>query len=139
MGRCLALAGPVVALLAVSGCGGSGHYANDPRPPTVKQISASIVRGKVSVSPTSFGAGPISMTIANLTDASQRVSIAKRVNGQQEAGPETSPINPHDTATLSADVDPGSYVVRVEAGGIAPATITVGKRRASSSNDLLQP
>lgn len=139
MGRRLLPAGAVAAVLAVAGCGGSGHYANDPRPPTVKQVSASIVRGKVSVSPRAFGAGPISMTIANLTDASQRLSIARRVNGQLQGGPETSPINPRDTATLSADVDPGSYIVRVEAKGIAPATITVGKRRPSSSNDLLQP
>ena len=131
--------GALVALLAIAGCGGSGHYANDPRPPTTKQLSASIVRGKVSVSPKSFGAGPVSMTIANLTDASQRISIARSVNGQEQGGPETGPINPHDTATLSANLAQGHYLVRVEGQGIKPAQITVGKRRPSSSNDLLQP
>lgn len=139
MGRRMACAGALTALLAVTGCGGGGHYANDPRPPTTMQLSASIVRGKVSVSPKSFGAGPVSMTIANLTDASQRITIARSVNGQEEGAAETGPINPHDTATLSADLDPGRYEVRVEGQGIKPAQITVGKKRPSSSNDLLQP
>ena len=137
--RALAAAGAIAALLALTGCGGGKHYANDPRPPTTKQVSASILRGKVSVSPSSFGAGPISLTIANLTDASQRVSIAQRINGQLQGGPETSPINPHDTATLSADLDQGQYIVRVEGHGIKPAALTIGKPRASSQNDLLQP
>lgn len=139
MGRRMACAGALTALLAVTGCGGGGHYANDPRPPTTMQLSASIVRGKVSVSPKSFGAGPVSMTIANLTDASQRVTIARSVDGQEQGGAETGPINPHDTATLSADLDPGRYEVRVEGQGIKPARVTVGKKRPSSSNDLLQP
>ena len=97
------------------------------------------MRGKVSVSPRRFGAGPISLTIANLTDASQRITIAQKVNGQEQSGPQTGPINPHDTATLQADVDPGQYLVRVEGQGIQPAQITVGKKRPSSQNDLLQP
>lgn len=138
-GRRAAFTGACLALLAITGCGGGSHYANDPRPPTTKQISAAIVRGKVSVSPHTFGAGPISLTIANLTDASQQITIAQQVNGQEQTGPQTGPINPHDTATLQADVDQGEYLVRVEGQGIQPARITVGKKRPSSQNDLLQP
>jgi hypothetical protein len=128
-----------VALLAAAGCGNDKSYKNDPRPPTTLVIAAAILPDKVSVSPTSFGAGPISLTVANETDASQRVSIVRRINGQSQANEQTGPINPHDTATLKADVDRGRYEIRVEGAGIAPAKLTVGPERKSAQNDLLQP
>ncbi|MCW2966575.1 MAG: hypothetical protein JWM71_347 [Solirubrobacteraceae bacterium] len=127
------------ALLVLAGCGGGSHYKNDPRPPAPLDISASILPDKVSVSPVHFGAGPISLTVANLTGASQRISIVKRINGQNQRNEQTGPINPHDTATLQADVDQGDYVVQVEGASIKPARLTVGKQRASAQNDLLQP
>lgn len=131
-----------VALLAVAvaGCGSDKSYKNDPRPPQTIVITASILPDKVSVSPAKFGAGPISLTVANETDASQRLSIVKKVNGQtQDTNDTTGPINPHDTATLKADVDEGDYEVRVEGDGIKAAEISVGAPRASAQNDLLQP
>jgi len=127
------------AVLAVTGCGGGHSYKNTPRPPQTLVITAAILPDKVSVSPSRFGAGPISLTVANETEASQRVSIVRRVNGQEQANEQTGPINPHDTATLKADVDRGAYVIRVEGDRIAPATVSVGTRRRSAQNDLLQP
>ena len=102
-------------------------------------ISAAILPDKVSVSPTEFGAGPISLTIANQTDASQRISLVREVNGQTQGTEQTGPINPHDTATLKANVDEGDYEIRVEGEGIAAARITVGAQRESAQNELLQP
>jgi hypothetical protein len=125
--------------MAVAGCGSDSSYKNDPRPPTTIVIAAAILPDKVSVSPAEFGAGPISLTVANETDASQRVSIVKRVNGQPQANEQTGPINPHDTATLKANVDPGEYEIRVEGQSIAPAKVTVGAARESAQNELLQP
>lgn len=134
------LGAATVSLLAgFSGCGDEDAYKNDPRPPKTLVISAAILPDKVSVSPKSFGAGPISLTIANETDASQRISIVREVNGQPQANEQTGPINPHDTATLKADVEEGEYEVRVEGESIAAATITVGAQRESAQNELLQP
>jgi hypothetical protein len=128
-----------VALAGIAGCGGGSHYKNDPRPPTTLVLSAAILPNKVSVSPNHFGAGPISLTVANETDASQRISIVRQINGNNQTDEQTGPINPHDTATLKAIVDTGSYVVRVEGTSIKPARITVGALRQSAQNDLLQP
>ena len=129
-----------LAMLGAAGCGDSKSYKNDPRPPQTIVITAAILPDKVSVSPSKFGAGPISLTVANETDASQRISIVRKVNGQsQDTNDQTGPINPHDTATLKADVDEGDYEIRVEGDGIKAATISVGARRASAQNELLQP
>ncbi|MDX6666170.1 MAG: hypothetical protein QOG68_2376 [Solirubrobacteraceae bacterium] len=130
------------ALVVLAGCGGDDSYKNQPRPPQTLVISASILPDKVSVSPSTFGAGPISLTIANETDASQRISIVHRINGQSQGTPpneQTGPINPHDTATLKADVDQGDYEIRVEGAAIKPAKVSVGSPRPSAQNDLLQP
>jgi hypothetical protein len=128
-----------IALVAVAGCGGDKSYKNDPRPPKTLVIAAAILPDKVSVSPKKFGAGPISLTVANETDASQRISIVRQVNGQPQANEQTGPINPHDTATLKAEVEQGDYEIRVEGDGIAPAKMTVGAERESAQNELLQP
>ena len=129
----------VTAAAVLAGCGNEDTYKNDPRPPQTIVITASILPDKVSVSPSTFGAGPISLVVANETDASQRISIVRQVNGQPQADEQTGPINPHDTATLKADVDEGDYVIRVEGSGIKPAKVSVGAPRASAQNDLLQP
>jgi len=127
-------------VLAVAGCGSGSSYKNDPRPPQTIVISTAILPDKVSVSPVKFGAGPVSVTVANETDASQQLSIVRKVNGQtQETNDRTGPINPHDTATMKAELDEGDYELRVEGNGIEPAVISVGARRASAQNDLLQP
>ena len=125
--------------LVAAGCGEEDTYKNDPRPPTTIVITAAILPDKVSVSPTGFGAGPISLIVANETDASQRISIVRQINGQPQTSEQTGPINPHDTATLKADVEEGEYEIRVEGEGIAPARVEVGPARESAQNELLQP
>ena len=139
MRRVLGLGAACAALVAFAGCGEDDTYSNDPRPPRTLVISAAILPDKVSVSPTEFGAGPISLTIANQTDASQRISLVREVNGQQQGTEQTGPINPHDTATLKANVDEGDYEIRVEGEAIAAARISVGAPRESAQNELLQP
>lgn len=129
-----------LATVAVVGCGGSNSYKNEPRPPQTLVITASILPDKVSISPARFGAGPISLVVANQTDASQQLSIVRRINGQEQQTPEqTGPINPHDTASLQADVEQGDYLLRVEGQAIRPARMTVGAMRPSAQNQLLQP
>ena len=134
---------PIAACLgavALAGCGNSGTYKNDPRPPAPLVITAAILPDKVSVSPAHFGAGPVSLVVANETDASQQVTIVRQINGQtQDLPDQTGPISPHDTASLKADIDEGDYLVRVEASNIKPAKVSVGPKRASAQNQLLQP
>lgn len=128
-----------VASIAIAGCGEESSYKNEPRPPKTIVIAAAILPDKVSISPTKFGAGPISLTIANQTNASQRIEIVQVVNGQPQVNERTGPINPRDTATLKAEVEEGEYEIRVEGEGVAGARISVGAERESAQNELLQP
>lgn len=142
-GRALALAtAAATAVLGVAGCGGDDQtYADRPRPPAPILITASISNEAVAVSPGRFGAGPVNVVVTNQTGAAQRVTLES--DDKPGAGPgirqETSPINPRDTARLSADVRPGRYRLHVDGSDIAAASLVVGPRRASAQDDLLQP
>jgi hypothetical protein len=143
MRRTAALAPLAVAgALALGGCGGSSaDYQNDPRPPGPIIVTGYIDDQRVSVSPGSFGAGPISLIVTNQTGASQRVTLESA--GATGSGPGikqvTAPISPQDTATLKVDVKPGRYSVHVGGDAIRAARLRVGPERASAQNDLLQP
>ena len=141
MSRTAALMPLALLGVALAGCGGSSSYKNEPRPPSPIVLTASINDRRVSVSPHSFGAGPISLVVANLTSASQRVTVesANKVGTGPGIRQETAPISPRDTATLKIDVTPGRYRVHVGADGIAAAVLRVGPQRSSAQNELLQP
>jgi hypothetical protein len=123
----------------IAGCGNEEKFDNKERPPSPIVITAAITPDSVSVSPRHFGAGPITLVVTNQTEKSQRLTLARQVNGQKQADGETGPINPHDTASLKADVDPGDYTVSVEGDAIKPASLSVGQERKSAQNDLLEP
>lgn len=128
------------ALASASGCGASSDYANDPRPPAPISVSAAISPEKVSVSPKSFGAGPVTFQIANLTDDTQQVTVETRSLSNRAGIKQTSSvINPEGTATLKVDIKRGNYVVSVKERTIQQATLEVGKRRDSAQDQLLQP
>jgi hypothetical protein len=132
----------VTGALVLSGCGSSSaDYKNDPRPPGPIVLTGYIDDQRVSVSPRSLGAGPISLIVTNQTAAAQRVTLESA--GATGSGPGikqvTAPISPHDTATLKVDVKPGSYSVHVAGDAIRAARLKVGPERASAQNDLLQP
>lgn len=135
----MAAVGATLASLAVAGCGDSSSYKNDPRPPAPMTITASVLSDGISVSPTHFGAGPISLLVVNQTDRARRVTLERKVVGQTPFEQQTSPISPHGTASLKATIDKGTYVVRVDDSAIRSAHVDVGDRRASAQNDLLQP
>jgi hypothetical protein len=127
--------------LIVAGCGSGKDYANSPRPAAPIVITSSITPQRVLISPSSFGAGPISLVIANETGTSHRVTLETDQIGGSSAGirQETAPINPRDTATLKVDVPQGTYVLRVDGGTIRSARIEVGPPRPSAQDKLLQP
>jgi len=123
----------------LSACGEEDEYANEPRPPAPIVIAASISGEAVSVSPKNFGAGPINLIVTNQSDSSQQITLESDEVDRAGLRQETGPINPSDTATLKADVKPGVYRVHVDGGSIRAARITVGRKRNSAQNDLLQP
>ena len=132
----------VAVVLVVAACGSnSADYKNDPRPPSPIVITGYISDQRVSVSPRSLGAGPISLIVTNQTGTAQRVTLESA--GPAGSGPGikqvTAPISPQDTATLKIDVKPGSYSVHVGADAIRAARLKVGPERESAQNDLLQP
>jgi hypothetical protein len=135
-----ARAGAACLLVAgIAGCGASSDYANLPRPPAPITVTAAIIKGRVLVSPTRFGAGPITLVVTNQTPRSQELTFETSELGGSQSGvrQQSGPINPQSTATLKVDVRQGSYILRGQ--GIRPARIVVRGRRPSAQNDLLQP
>src|SRR3954451_7444770 len=104
----------------VAGCGADDNRDKN-RPPVPINVSVQLGARKVTVSPATFGAGPITLLVANQSGASQTVTIdGPRV--RQSVGP----INPQDTATLKVTVQPGDYTLATdEAAGLRPAKLTV--------------
>lgn len=138
----VALAAAAVAAIVAGGCGDDADYDNTDRPPAPIIITALIAKDKVSVSPTTFGAGPIQLKVVNGTQRSQQVTLETADKpGSDAAGVRqvTGPINPRDNATLSADVREGTYSVHVGGDDIRSATLDVGEERPSSQQDLMLP
>jgi hypothetical protein len=139
-----------VAVLA-GGCGGGGsHFANQPRPPSPVNLTVYISDQRVSVSPSSVGAGPIVFIVTN--QASKSESLAVLPAGQSASQPlaNTGPISPQATAQVTVDFTPGDYVVETATGGasqassalpsgIHPAQLHIGPKRPSASGQLLSP
>ena len=132
--------------LAVSGCGGTSKGATTPRPPAPVNLTVYIDNSRVSVSPTTVGAGPVEFIITN--QASQAESLAILRSGASAGQPlaSTAPINPQATAQISVNfTSPGSYAVATGGGGpgsgsaIRAASIHIGAKRVSSDSQLLQP
>jgi hypothetical protein len=136
------VAGVAVALaLGIGGCGGDGGFANEGRAPATITLSASITPANVTISPSRLGAGAIELIASNLTSTSQQVTLRSETlaGSADPLEQRTGPINPGDTASLTADLAQGTYLLTARSRAIAPATIRVGPRRASAKDQLLQP
>jgi hypothetical protein len=137
-----AVAVAVALGLGIAGCGnGDDDFANAPRPPASITLSAAISPGRVTVSPARFGAGPVKLIASNQTSTSQRLTLRSSPIGRpgEVLRQTTGPINPGDTASLQADLRAGNYLVTARTATIDPARITVGPRRPSRTDELLQP
>lgn len=130
------VAGAVV--LVAAGCGEDESFSNDPSPPAPIVLTASINKNAVSLSPSSIGAGPVSLIITNQTSAAQEVTFGTS-GGSAGFEQQTGPINPGGTATLKAVVPQGRVTVKVQSDAIDPAELKVGEERPSAQNELLQP
>lgn len=135
------------AMLVASGCGSSQTFAHRPRPPAPINLTVYINDARVSVSPDSFGAGPVTFIVANGASRAESLQIQ---SGGGSTLAETGPISPQATAQVRVDLRPGDYTVLTGSGGataaaralgrsVQPAHLLVGPERPSSGNDLLQP
>jgi hypothetical protein len=137
--------------LAVAGCGGSGSFANDPRPPTPVNLTVYIGNARVSLSPQSVGAGPVVFIVTNQADTSESLAIVhKGRTSTANALADTGPINPQATAQVMVNFRPGDYTIststaagtqaqQAAAKPVRGASLHIGPPRASASNQLLQP
>jgi hypothetical protein len=136
-----AAVGAAVALASgAAGCG-DDDFANEERAPAPLRLSAAITPSNVTVSPSRLGAGTIELIASNLTATSQQVTLSseKLRGGADPLEQRTGPINPGDTASLTADLAQGTYRLTTRSPAISAATIRVGPRRASAKDQLLQP
>lgn len=140
-----------VGAVAASGCGSSKTYANNPGPASPVNLTVYVNDSRVSVSPSSVGAGPVVFIVTNQSSKAESLTIQSAGSGSAALA-HTGPINPQGTAQVSVNfTSPGSYTLSTGSGGatdaslaapssaIRPATISVGPKRASSSSNLLQP
>src|SRR6202000_2284841 len=136
-----------VTALVVSACGSAGGQSpSAARPANPVNLTVYVNDSKVSVSPASVGAGPITFIVTN--QASHAESLAISMGGSTLAS--TAPINPHGTTQVSVNFRPGKYTIATGDHGkndaqlskqssIRPASIHIGRARESSNNSVLQP
>lgn len=136
-------------VLAVSGCGGGKTFANRPHPPVPINLTVYINDTRVSVSPESFGAGPVRFIVANQASRAESVQV-EVAGGGSAALANTGPIGPQATAQVQVDVQPGDYTVGTASGAgtnasqtvaasIQPAHLHVGPRRPNADASLMEP
>ena len=134
--------GIVVALSAwaVAGCG-DDPFANRERAPEPITLSAAITPRDITVSPSRIGAGPVELITSNLTSMSQQITLRSETlsAGTAPLQQRSGPINPGDTASLTADLVQGIYRVTAGTRRTPSATIRVGPSRSSATDQLLQP
>jgi hypothetical protein len=135
-----------VSALAVSACGASSQGATTPRPPATVNLTVYIDDHRVSLSPTSVGAGPVAFIITNQASSAESLAILPKGSAAGQPLANTGPINPQATAQVTVNFSsPGTYSVSTGGGNGGPAssiqaaTLTVGKARGNSNNQLLQP
>ena len=136
-----------VTALVVSACGSAGGESpSAARPANPVNLTVYVNDSKVSVSPASVGAGPITFIVTN--QATHAESLAISMGGSTLAS--TAPINPQGTTQVSVNFRPGKYTIATGAQGkndaqlskqssIRPASIHIGRERESSDNAVLQP
>lgn len=138
MRRAASLVAGVMCVVVLGSCG-DDDFKNRPRPASALELTGVIQKDKVTVSPNSFGAGPVLLTISNQTKAAHTVTLEGESLRER-----VGPINPLDTATIQANVESGTYEVRAGSSQavveeIQPAELDVGESRGDSNDQLLQP
>jgi hypothetical protein len=132
------IAGAALLVAGAAGCG-KKDFERRAKPPVPIQLSGVITSERVTVSPDRFGSGPIVLLISNQTEQSHTVALEGQ--GIKER---VGPINPGDTATLQKTLEAGGYLVKAGSERalpkpLAPARLSVGRRRPTSEDFLTYP
>jgi len=118
-----------VCALIVSACGSTGgKSASLARPPSPVNLAVYVNDSRVSVSPTSVGAGPVIFVVTNQASHAESLAISKA--GAPQALASTAPINPQGTTQVSLTFKPGEYTIATSATG-APTPSSPSPRRSS--------
>lgn len=145
------IVGMFVAATAVAGCGGGSHYANQARPPVPVNLTVYINDHRVSVSPTSVGAGPVELIVTNQASNSESLTVLQSGAAVGQPLADTGPISPQGTAQVTVNLSsPGDYTVGISPAsqtqaaaatptGIHAAVLHVGTPRPNANSQLLQP
>jgi hypothetical protein len=133
--------------IAVAGCGGGSHFADKPRPPTPVNVTVYIGNSRVSLSPSTVGAGPVVFIITNQATRARSLTIKAADGGNELAS--TAPINPQATSQVTVRFHAGLYrltttapvssAASAEGATIEPASLHIGKARSNSNTALLEP
>jgi hypothetical protein len=138
------------SVIALAGCGSGATFKNLPRPPTPVDLTVYINNSRVSISPSSVGAGPVNFIVTNQSDKTQTLSIKDGASGKP-TGAGTGPINPQGTTQVTVNLNKaGDYLVATGPAGkteaqlaepttIQPAPLHIGAPRQNADNVLLQP
>ena len=106
------LAAAVTVLVA--GCGSSTHFANKPRPASPVDLTVYVNNDRVSISPTSVGAGQVIFIVTNQSNDAESVTVHHQGDSTRLAT--TGPINPQATAQVTVDLKSGDYLVATVIG-----------------------
>jgi hypothetical protein len=137
--RMLSVGALSAVAIVIAGCGGSGSYANDPRPPAPITVTAAIRPEGLIISPARIGAGPILLIVTNQTSRSQTVTVSQNTSATSNSADSTGPINPQGVGQLKVDLVEGHYTIKASQSSVSPAVLAVGRPRPSAQNELLQP
>ena len=132
--RALVVMPLAVVITALGGCGGGSGRGEKDRPPLPLTIAVQIGDNEVTSSPSVFGAGPVTLIASNQTRVPQKLKID---------GPRLTrvlPVDPADTATLKATLQPGEYALTTDTSQqVPPFRLKVGAERGSTQDRLLLP
>ncbi len=135
-------AAAIVVATTAAGCGSEAAYDNASRPPAPINVAVALTNGRVQLSPSRVGAGPIVLLVSNQGARSQDVTLTAPEGATSscvEADASSGPINPRGVARLPLDLVEGECLVGVQDGSLSPARLTVGPLRRSAQQDVLQP
>lgn len=127
-----------VGIATVLGACGQRDAARDPPPPpVVVRIDGVVTTQQVTVSPSRIDPGPVVLVVSNRDEDSHTVIVEGKRTREQ-----VGPINPQDTATITAELGPGVYAVRAgsehvinSSGQVEPARLVVGRRARNGDDD----
>jgi hypothetical protein len=119
--------------MATAGCG-DDDFANDPRPPLQVEIGITVGKGRITVSPAVFGAGPANFTVLNLEGVPATVEIDGPVAITSTEAPARG-----GTGGAKAVMVPGDYEASAVGVDAVPFEFEVGPERPSAQDELLIP